>query len=373
MAFTTFARDRIDELTSASREVEDLSESFPALLYAAATGYATPARRRKALRLVVEGAPLKQAADELGLPWWLRKLPAQTFCGPLRPLPDDPAFSERVLSHMPANPDQVRVWFWAVSHGAYACSPDFALWSASWAVRQRRTFDAAIGRDHFRYLTAWAWHTAHPEAPGYALMRKPWTPQIGLRRAVEELAVWRRRLRLALCLGHRQDEMWVKDGAALGYDFVALRTPGDFIRESETMDNCLDQFADRLESGRSRVFSIRKAGRPVADIEIGTDALEAGMPTIHQLRGPRNRQTQPEIWRAAYLWLGAQPLRPLQSPSSERTTTGLRRAARTYWRPYLSSLDADLATEVADMLSADLGFRVEPRSKSNPARREVPL
>jgi hypothetical protein len=371
LAFHASARARIEELTSTSRAIEDLADSFPALLYATATEYATPARRRKALRLVVEEAPLRLAAEAIGLAWWMRRLPAQALIEPLRPLPDDAEFNERIASFLPASPEQARSWLWTVSYGTHACHKEFALWAASWAARQRRTFDAGVGRDHFRYLAAWAWHAGQPGAPGSALLRKPWTPHVGIRRAVEELSVWRRRLRLALCLGRSNEETWVREGTALGYQFVALRTPEDFIGESEAMDNCLDQFADRLESGRSRVFSIRKSGRPVADVEIGTDALDAGMPRIQQLRGPRNRLTTPEVWRAAYIWLGSQALRPLLPSPVERSERGLRRAARAYWRPYIAALDADLAAEFSAMLASDLGFRIAPRARKRSAREHA--
>ena len=81
LSFHSSVRERIEELSSASRALEDLADSFPALLFAMATGYATPARQRKALHLVVEGAPLRTAASALGLAWWTRRLPAQAFGG----------------------------------------------------------------------------------------------------------------------------------------------------------------------------------------------------------------------------------------------------------------------------------------------------
>ena len=361
LSFHSSVRERIEEVTSDSRAIEDLADSFPALLFATATDYASPARRRKALRLVVEGAPLREVAQSLDLAWWMRRLPAQTFLEPLRQMPEDEAFNERIASFLPTTTDQARSWFWTVSYAVHACHPGFALWAAGWASRQRRTFDAGVGRDHFRYMTAWAWHAEHPECPGFSLLRRPWNSQMGLRRAMEELTVWRRRLRLALCLGTGEAPAWIEEGAALGYQFVALTLPGDFIAESQAMDNCLDQFADRLESGRSRVYSIRRDGRPVADVEIGTDELEAGMPTTMQLRGPRNRKAQPEIWRATYSWLGAQSLRPLMPVSADAMSKTLRQTARAYWKPYLAALPPDLATELAEMISGDLGFKITPR------------
>lgn len=367
-SFHASVRERVEELSSASRAIEDLADSFPALLFALSTDYATPARRRKALSLVMEGAPLRTAADALGIAWWVRRLPAQAFIEPLRTLPDDDAFNERVASFLPPSGDQARSWLWTVSYGAHACGPSFALWAAGWASRQRRTFDSSIGRDHFRYMAAWAWHAEQPAAPGSALLRRPWSAQMGLRRAMEELTVWRRRLRLALCLGGGERPLWVEEGDAQGYAFVALKTPADFIAESEAMDNCLDQFADRLEAGRSRVYSIRRDGRPVADLEIGTDELEAGMPTVLQLRGPRNRKAQPEIWRATYSWLGSRNLRPLVPVSAEAMSGTLKRTARIYWKPYLAALPADLAAELAEVISGDLGFRIDPRPRARPAK-----
>ncbi len=370
-AFHPAVRARIAELTSTSRAIEDLADSFPALLFALATGYGTPAGRRQALRLVTEGLPLKPAAAAAGVAWWARRLPAQAFCEPLHPLPDDEAFNERIASLLPARPEQARSWLWMVSYGAQACHAGLALWAASWASRQPRTFDAVIDRDQYRYLAAWAWHAAHVASPGYHFLRRPWTPQMGLRRATDELAVWRRRLRLTLCLGEGIDEPWIADGAALGFTFVALRTPADFMAESEAMDNCLDQFADRLEAGRSRVYSVRKGGRSVANLELCAEELEIGMPIIRQLRGPRNRRTQPDIWQATYAWLGSQPLRPLMPSPVEHTSTELRRAARAFWKPYLTAVGPDIAAEFAATLSADLGFRIDGRSaRRQPARRK---
>ncbi len=368
-AFNPSVRARVEDLTSAARALEDLADSFPALLFAIVTGYSTAVRRRQAVQLVIDGAPLRLAGEAIGLAWWTRRLPSQAFFEPLRSLPDDPAFSERIASFLPTAPDQARTWLWTVSHAAAGCHPNFALWAASWASRQRKTFDAVVGREQFRYMTAWAWHADQSQKPAASLLRRPWTPQTGLRRALDELTNWRRRLRLAMCLDDASTSAWIDDGEALGYQFVALRTPVDFITESEAMDNCLDQFADRLEAGRSRVYSVRKEGRPVADLEIVADELEAGMPTVHQLRGPRNRRAAPEIWRATYAWLGASSLRPLGWSPATHTATVQRRLARNYWQPYLAAVPADLADEIADMLSSDLGFRLDPRRRE---RRAAP-
>ena len=83
MPSTPSYRRFIRELTSCSTALEDLADSFPGLLFALASNYATPAQREQAFDLVYEGAPLREAADALGLPWWLRKLPPRAFAAPL--------------------------------------------------------------------------------------------------------------------------------------------------------------------------------------------------------------------------------------------------------------------------------------------------
>ena len=78
---------------------------------------------------------------------------------------------------------------------------------------------------------------------------------MSFKRAREELAAWRQRLRLIECLGPGIESPWLADGTASGFDFVALRTVDDFIAESEALENCLDQYADQLHSRPHRACS----------------------------------------------------------------------------------------------------------------------
>ena len=58
---------------------------------------------------------------------------------------------------------------------------------------------------------------------------------MSFKRAREELAAWRQRLRLIECLGPGIERAWLADGPAAGFNFVALRTVDDFIAESEAL------------------------------------------------------------------------------------------------------------------------------------------
>src|SRR4051794_21817691 len=74
--FHPCCRRYVAELTCCAGELEDLADTFPGLLFALVTRYGTAENRERAFDLVAAGAPLRQAADTLGLAWWLRKLPA---------------------------------------------------------------------------------------------------------------------------------------------------------------------------------------------------------------------------------------------------------------------------------------------------------
>jgi hypothetical protein len=327
-AYRRFVRD----LTSCSAHLEDLADTFPALLFALATGYATPAERERAFELVTSGASLREAADAMRLAWWLRKLPPQAFAAPLPVLPGDPDFSLRISSLIPRDPRGLAPWLSRVGHAHEASSKAYALWMA----RQGET--SSQPEDVLLLMAAWAWFSEQPGLLGNRLVRRPWTAEMSFKRAREELSAWRQRLRLMEYLGPGIERPWLVDGSALGFDFVALRTVDDFIAESEALENCLDQYADQLHSGLTAVYSIRKGARSVACVEIGLHEEEATMPTVVQLRAARNRRAPPEVWQATYGWLGGQRLQPLLPERHTPKPTQRVEARRQLWGPYLAFL-----------------------------------
>lgn len=331
-AFHASYRRLVADLTRSSPALEDLCESFPALVFALATGYASPAERQRASELVIAGAALREASDALGLPWWLRKLPPQAFAGPLPAVSDAPAFAFRIASAIPSDPRLASAWLMRVAQALEACGPDYAYWLA------RQNDLAAPPDEFFAHMAAWAWFSDRPGLLGNRLLRKPWHPGMSFRRAREELAAWRQRLRMVEWLGLGIETPWLADGTAAGFSFVALRTVDDFVAESQALDNCLDQFADQLNSGASAVFSIRKGARSVGCVEIGLHEAEITMPTIVQLRAARNRRAPPEVWQAAFAWLGSQRLEPLTPERHTPKPARRAEARRRLWGPYLAFL-----------------------------------
>lgn len=371
-SFHFSCRRRVDEIANQAACFEELAETFPGLLFALATNYGTAEARRAAVAHLISGSRLREAANALGLPWWMRKLPPQAFNKRLETLPDDPKFSARIVNLLPTVPAISAKWLERVTQAYRICGPEFALWVA----RHDRFHAPLITDPALPYVAAWAWFASHPETLGAQLLRRPWTPNMSPRRAFDEVTAWRKRIRLALTLSALGRKPWLSEGSALGYEFVELRTIDDFIAESDTMDNCLDSFSEKLESGVSYVFSIRRNGSPVADIEIGVHPVEPTMPSIVQLRGPKNKRAHPEIWRAAYNWLGNQELHPV--PAQVVNSAARRRAWRTLWKPYLSTLspaDRDQFEKLAlelDKLRTRRRTRTQ-RARTTTAQRPDPI
>lgn len=369
--FDPQARRDVAELAARDPRLADLATTFPGLLYALATGYGTPQQRAAALDKVLCGARLRTAAAEIGLPLWLRHVPATAFTFPLHRFPDGRTAARRLVSLLPPAPVSARSWLWAVHYATSACDEEFGVWIAEQANRHPGRFRGATGRMTLRHLTAWAWFSKTPGHQGHAFINRPWTADMGLRRAIEELGRWRGRIDLARALTQRPaSARWIDEGDSNGFSFIELTGVQDFIDESVAMDNCLDQFANQLTVRDSQIFSIRQNGRPLANVEIGRHDSEATMPAILQLRGPRNRRAASRIWQAAYAWLGAQKIAPRRM-TLKRTVAkrAIQAFELAFWSPYTAALnEAHLPEKMRDeiLLTFDL-----PKAALAPARRRA--
>ena len=329
-AFHPTCRRNIAELINSAPAVEDLADSFPALLFALATDFGTADQRQRSLGMVAAGAPLRATAEALGVAWWLRKLPPSAFTAPLPKFPAESEFALRINNAIPDTPSLLPIWLARVGYAYEACGPAFALWLA-------RHHDLSASSEELVVLmTAWAWFSDKHGHLGHTLQRSSWHPEISYRRARDELSVWHQRARLAELLGQGLETPRLCDGAALGFTFTALRTVEDYLAESDALDNCLDRYADHLLTNAAAIYSIRKGTRRVGCIEIGLHPTEVSMPAIMQLKGPRNRQAPAEVWQAAFTWLGSQDLKAFPPRSAKR---GSRIQARNnLWVPYLEFL-----------------------------------
>ena len=325
-------RDHIRDLTRSSPALADLAITFPGLLFALASGYGTAGQRERCVSGIVAGGSLRQATERLGLPLWLRRLPAEAFTVPLLNLPDGGDFNRRIVNHVPSEAWKSAGWLDRVLLARELVDDDFSLWMAWRSKAMPRLRDP----NRLMLLCGWAWFSRRPESFGASLLRQPFDATIGLRKATDEADIWKRRVELAVTLGEGIKDTWYGPGTARDYDIVPLSNLEDFIQEGEIMDNCLDQFAPQVQQRNTRVFSVRKSGRPVADLEIAPHAEDPSMPSIEQLRGPGNRRAGAGVWQAVYSWLGSQPVRPL--PPSRAHAAASRAVARKIWEPFMQSV-----------------------------------
>jgi hypothetical protein len=301
--FDAARRTSVRRLLNTSPRVFDLGVTFPAALYALASRSGAYRRRQKALELVTSGAPLREVAVVLDLPLWLRRLPPEAFEGPLVALPKTDTFARRIANHLPTSAENSAFWLKSVAFGAQACDDYFALWLAQQAIFTEPGDPEAL----FGLLAAYAWFSSADLARARSLIVVPWRPEMALDTAVCAAKSWFNRMRLVMQLrdGAIADP-WLTPGDARGYSFVPLLDQASILTEAHAMQNCADQYADRLIRDKCRLFSIRRRGTRVATLEIGPHPREAGVLAISQLKARHNLPASAEIWQAAHTWMGTQ-------------------------------------------------------------------
>lgn len=350
-------------LASSDRAV-DLANVFPGAAHAIAANGASDEDIDRAKRLTLEGAPLREVARALNLPLWLRRLPPEAFRGTTGPLPSSEMFTRRIANHLPVPASESAFWLASVGFAARACDEYFALWLAG----QRVFIDSHRDPDRlFAVLAAYAWFSGADRTRGHALINTPWRPEMAFDTAICAAKSWLNRIRLTLQLREGTvSDTWLRPGDVAGMSFQPLLTATDILAESRAMQNCADQYSDRIARDKCRLFSVRRRGVRVATIEIGPHAREPHMLAINQLKARHNLPANVDVWQAAHAWLATQPeLRRPTSPTtpdrplSAATWTTLMQPYRTAkggarWLPAKPTIEAFTAL---DGYMADLARR----------------
>ena len=159
----------------------------------------------------------------------------------------------------------------------------------------------------FGVLAAYAWHSRATQTRAHSLIVVPWRPEIAFDTALCAAKSWLNRMRLVLQLGPGViTDPGSSGGQVRGYTFVPLLDRTEILAEARAMQNCADQYAERLADDRCRLFSIRREREHVATLEVGPHSREAGMLAITQLKGRHNMAAPLDVWQAAYAWLASQ-------------------------------------------------------------------
>ena len=294
----------------------------------------TPSPRGRTIEALQSGAPLDVAAGLLGLPRWTRKLAPSVLCDPLPMFEMDADFSRRMANLLPTDTNHAGLWLRAVIEAQIAGGRTYALWVARHGVALTGT----LSETRRQLLHAWVWMAAHPGEIGHTLIRRAWAPDCGIKRVMDEFVAWMHRISLAEWLGTGRMMPWVPDADVQGYTFHTLRTAQEYICAAAALDNCLEQYADRLRLGSSVVVLISDATQPVACLELEPHDAELRLPSIKQLRSYKNRRVPAAVWQAVYAWLGRAPLTPLPPPTSDARMADRAALRQHLWGGYLAAL-----------------------------------
>ncbi len=329
--FAPHARRELRRLIRSSRRVSELASIFPGALFALATRRGPAATRLSALAAIENGAPLKTVATALGLPMWMRKLPPEAFDALPERLPMGESFARHVANRMPRTIDESAMWLKTLLFAEQACSAEFAIWLAGQPIY---TDD---GEPHklIPVLAAYAWYSGQLNSQAHRLIVVPWRPEIAFDTALCAAKSWFNRVRLVLQLpdGVLSDS-WLKPGAALGYTFEPLLDQKSILNEAHFMQNCADQYAERIVREKCRLFSVRRNGARVATLEVGPHSRETGVLAINQLKARHNMAANAEVWQAAYAWMSSQQALKRMPPLAMTERHWDQAAWRDLLKPY---------------------------------------
>jgi hypothetical protein len=276
---------------------------YPGLLYALAIRRGTAAQCTEARALIESGAQLKVVARAMGMPMWLRRLPPEAFEGLPARLPKSESFGRRIACRMPRAAHESPFWLAAVLFAEKACHEDFAIWLAGQHVFAEEGDIEKLAC----VVAAYAWFSGRPDTDAHSLIVVPWRPEIGLDTALCAAKSWFNRLRLVLQmpLGAVTDS-WLKPGEVGGYTFEPLLDHPSILAEAQAMQNCADQYGERIVRERCRLFSVKRNGARIATLEVGPHQRETGVLSINQLKARHNMAATTDVWQAAYAWMSQQ-------------------------------------------------------------------
>lgn len=302
--FHPLFREKIRDFARSGSRRLDLVAVFPAAATALVTATNGAAASEAALRLVDRGAPLKEVAETLDVPMWLRRLPPEAFVRQYASVPDGEVFTRRIATVGPRSRAVAADWLANVLYAADTVGTDFAVWIARQPIHTEVTRETPP----LRVLAAYAWYSGQPDHPAHALMSTRWRPDLAFDTALCAAKIWFNRIRLLAWFGRTPiADAWLEAGTGDRLRIEPLLTASALIAEAKRMGNCIDQYAKRLAEDRCRLFSIRTpAGEAIGNIEISQHPRESGFLAIHQLKSRHNAPAPAELWRAAYAWLAKQ-------------------------------------------------------------------
>ncbi|MEO1293829.1 MAG: hypothetical protein AAFV62_13565, partial [Pseudomonadota bacterium] len=220
-------------------------------------------------------------------------------------------FGRRVLNHKPLDPGAAGPWLAWISRARALQGDAFAAWVARLPLFQSAPRGLVWNRvpslEGLELLAAFAWHSSAGKGAARSAVGRPWSEATTLRTAVEEIQDWVQRIFQIYCPASVEDgSPWHESRTVSGYEFVPLLTGPDLRMEASRMDNCLDRYPRRVRAGMCMIYSIRKDGRSVADLEVRPSGRHRSQPVIAHILGPSNHAVTRTVRAAAETWLAGQ-------------------------------------------------------------------
>lgn len=297
-------RRRLRKLVRQSSRLGDLTFTFPAMAFALVSGHGSPDQRGEAVRMVVDGRPLRDIAGVLGLAGWTRRLPPEAFRRPLAKLPDDQRFARKVTGRIPAEPAATATWLQSIETGMEAADEDFALWLAGLRIYSRPDlFEVPV-----RPLGIYAWFSRQEDVRGRRLMDKPWHAKLRYVAAVQQMQSWFNRVVADLTRADQKcgPGRYSQRRRGHGYTFVPLVTAEDLREEGRIMNNCVGSYAGLVANRECAIFSIRRGAFRSATLEVRWDRYGNHGPWIAQIEAAGNTAAPETVVEAARQWVREQ-------------------------------------------------------------------
>lgn len=300
--FERGARRRLRKLASLSPRLGDLILSFPGLAYAIAIDSFPTERTGEAVRRARDGFSLRDVAQPLGLPMWLKRVPPEAFSGRLAALPEGEKFARQITGRIPQNPAYASCWLNWVSFAGIAGHEDFALWIAS--QKPPFTRPLPVHQVPLRPLAVYAWISVHGPSPARELIQKPWQPSMSFETATEATRHWLDAIaaRFRPQRPRRGPGRYSRKRTVNGLRVVPLRTGPQLREEGRIMDHCVATYAHLVASGECQIFSLRKREMRLATMEV-RQQRERKQFYIVQLQGPGNSRVSLDVLKFAHDWV----------------------------------------------------------------------
>lgn len=302
MRFEKGARRRLRRLAGLSPRLADLIVSFPAAAYVIATDRVAADAAGEAVRRVKAGCALKEVAQPLKLPMWLKRLPPETFTGRLQGLPDGEKFARQIAGRIPDNPVEASAWLNGVCYAGAAADDEFALWVAGQnpaLLRQGLVHCASP----LRPLALFAWFSLQAEGAARQLLDKPWQPSMRISTAIAGMQLWIDRVaELFRTVKPRRGPGRYSRKVMAGLRMVMLRTGPQLREEGRIMNHCAGTYAHAVATGECLVFSVRNGANRLATLELRRPFSGKGF-MIVQLQGPGNTRVCAGIEEFTRQWV----------------------------------------------------------------------